>query len=326
MDVKKKAFIYFRANAEIGYGHFSRAKALKEILKNDFEVELISTSNDPNQTFADEILVFPNLKAILSHVKNHEPSFLMIDDYKAIDEENIDLLWQKENLTNHKLCFVLDYEKREYKVDLILSPTGAKFSLNSKLKAFVWPEFSLTSKEFYNNKTRLFSVRKSLVCFGGADPFKITEKFLNQADKAFLKNSSVVCGPLFESERYKAIKTEHLDVKFYKSISQKELNALMNSHTDFICTASGLALEALSTHLPCYAVKVAENQSDLFKLLITHDFLLGGHDHIKNKEIDFGIYTNFSKAQISDKSTFLENSLSTSIENKSFLNHLKNML
>ena len=156
MDIKKKVFIYFRFSSEIGYGHLSRARALLEILKNDFDVKLLTTSNTNEETLEDQIVFFPDVKKMLAHVEKQESSILIVDDYKAIDDQKLDLLWARKDLSGQKLVFVIDYEKRPYNVDLILSPTGAQATLNSKVKSFTWPEYSLVSQFFSTKKPEIF--------------------------------------------------------------------------------------------------------------------------------------------------------------------------
>jgi len=218
-------------------------------------------------------------KQFLTESQLEKNAIYLIDNYDLIADPSLEEVIRKQSALS---AAVIDLKTRVYSFDFILSPAGVEFNAeevaNPRAVVASGFEYYIISKSFKHLWQRSFEKRKTLICFGSADPTHISEAALKTIKKASLAktlNPSLVCGRGFTQSRIDQIKEQHPGIQIYTHLNQKDLNLVMNQHTDLLCASSTICLEAAKTQLPSFAILTAKNQEPFLQNLQKKSLILG---------------------------------------------------
>lgn len=269
MANKRKIFFRADASADIGYGHFVRTLALADMLKENFECTYF-TSN-PTDYMRQEI------EKVCTYVALNEESKLEDFLHQLLGDETVVLdnyfytpeyqLRIKEK--GCRLVCIDDMHDRQYYADIVINhATGlnrSDYDLEPYTQLCTGLDWSLLRKEFINYKPSAATTKRDIfVCFGGSDFCNITTKVLEAISlNEYNCTIHVVLGEANKQrdvlfEIYKDSK-----VKFYSSLSAKQMIDIMSICKIGIIPASGLLWESLKVGLPSIYGYYVDNQMDI---------------------------------------------------------------
>ncbi|MBE3609688.1 UDP-2,4-diacetamido-2,4,6-trideoxy-beta-L-altropyranose hydrolase [Campylobacter californiensis] len=268
-----KTLIRADSSATIGHGHIRRDLVLASHFK-DISFACVRLNGD----IFDEInypkfeLESSNIKYLINLINEQKFKLLIIDHYgiNAKDEKQI-----KEQTGVKILSF--DDEYKEHFCDILLNVNT--FADPQKYEALVPKEceiccgenFMLVRDEFY--KEREIKREKKFdffIAFGGSDvmdlSFKTAQILLSKGHKIAVITTSA--NPNLNALKELAKKNSNLSL----FINSKQIARLMNESHELIISASSFANEALVLGAKFSAVKVAQNQDEIYKWLVKKGF------------------------------------------------------
>lgn len=287
---RKKLIIRVDANDTIGYGHYYRCLSIalmlsgywditfavsapSEFLKmniqdNGFKYRLVESYRyvDPDSRGEETEVPFD-----LSKILTDEYQSVLVDGYffgksyfEQLSKFSQTIYTISDNTDQIISADVIINSAPQAKVKDYDSFNAQYFALGTKY-LMLRPEFILASSEPI--KQRLSS--KLLICFGGADHFRLTEKVtrlsltLNSFDEIHLI-SRIGNSPKNFAELIRD--NENLIVHY--NLSANQIVTLMRTCSLAILPSSGLLYEAIACGLPVVTCWYAKNQKSL------HDFLV----------------------------------------------------
>lgn len=269
--------IYFRADAsaQIGYGHFIRTLAIAEMLKDDFDCKFFTIS--PTEYQVRELEKVCDYCALDSD--NSLPDFLKIlqggeivvlDNYFYTDDYFSSIM-QK----GCKLVVVEPMPSRHYNVDMLLYGTPLdtfKFTKDKRTKLYYGFEYAFLRKEF--RAIKCDQIQRScdiVVCLGGSDPLKLTNKILTRLlDINYDGNIHVIAGDMvFIDDTIKSYISHH------KNLTAKQIVELFDSCRLAILSASTITAEALSRGISVIAGYYVDNQINFYNTLNSRHYIYG---------------------------------------------------
>jgi len=272
----KNKTIIFRAdgNSLTGLGHLYRLFALVEMLSDEFDYVFLTKESS-------EISVIPNnfnLKLIPDSVTyENEPEWLNIeyDPYAHLiiaDGYRFDSLYQSRiKKVGYKLIYIDDLAKEYMYADIVVNHapgfTVKDYSGEDYVYFALGTDYSLLRPVFLkeagcSNEEKKDCIDTVFICFGGADKFNLTEKFVRVLlTMSFIKKIKVVLGA-----SNKDIKLHKLKKKFpqrlevYKNLSEVKLKDIMASCNLAIAPSSTICFELFALKIPVISGFFVENQ------------------------------------------------------------------
>ena len=277
--------ILFRLNSssKIGTGHLMRCLTLAKKYKDckiSFACENLQgnlNSKILQQGYSLEILPDGSSKTLIEVIRKLKIDFLIIDSYE------IDYSFEKtikENCQIKLLCFDDTYEKHYCDILLNHNICAKKSKYKDLVPSFCelrcGKEYTLIRDEFYKEKERKKIKKKHLplrvfIAMGGSDVSNINIKIL----KVLLKNFSfkieiVTTSANANIEELKSFTKDKNSITLH--IDSKELAKLMGQCDFAIITPSVTANEVIFMNLPFVAIKVVDNQQEMYEYMIENNY------------------------------------------------------
>lgn len=275
--------IYFRADAsaQIGYGHFIRTLAIADMLKSEFDCTFFTVS--PTEYQVGEMTKVCNYAALntdtalsefLDLLKGDE--IVVLDNYFYTDDYFRSIL-QK----GCKLVIVGPMSNRHYDVDMLvygIPQDDIKFTKAERTKLYYGFDYAFIRREFFKCENHKIRNNGIVVCLGGADPLRLTNKILQRlVNIEYPETINVIAGD-------KVFIDESLNpfIRQYKNLAASQIVELFDAYRLAILSASTITTEALSRGIPVIAGYYADNQVDFYNTLVDHDYICGLDDIRKN--------------------------------------------
>ena len=275
--------ILFRADSSstIGTGHIMRDLVLAEQFE---DAHIIFATQDlpgninhkiKEQDYAMDPLYSNTIEELINMIKKYSIDMIIIDHYGInFDYEKA----LKEN--TGVIVFVLDDTYEKHYCDILLNHNI--YADSSRYKNLV-PEqcdlrcgvnFILLREEFRFDKTKHTQKTKNIfIAMGGADHsnlnieiLKVLEKFQNIHANVVTTTANQYLNELQEYVTDKENVTLH--------INTGQIARLMNEADFAIVTPSVTLNEIIYLNVPFIAIKTAENQDEMYKYLVKHDYLV----------------------------------------------------
>lgn len=260
MANKQKILFRADASAEIGYGHFIRTLALADMLKDDFEcVFYTQAPSEYQRKECDKICRLVELPAdetrfqlFLDGLKGDE--IVVLDNYFYTTD------YQKAiKSKGSKLVCIDDMHDKHYVADVIVNHglvTPEEYDCEPYTRLCIGSSWSLLRKPFLVPITN--HVRKSqiVVCFGGADPLRLTNKVVSMLLEIGVKQDIVVViGD--KASLDERIKTQ---VTILHNLTAQQMANLFETSEVGILPSSSVRMEAVSRGLKVISGYFVDNQ------------------------------------------------------------------
>lgn len=277
-----KRRIYFRADAgkEIGYGHFIRTLALADMLKDDFDCVFVTQApTDYQKAEVAKVCQLVELPATdekfsLFLDMLHGDEIVVLDNYFYGTEYQ-----QAIKGKGCKLVCIDDMHDKHYVADVVINhglSNKKLFDVEPYTRLCLGYCWALLRKPFYESILQRKEISdidslKILLCFGGVDSFRLTEKFarlLLAWDKKCEITAILGDGYLPDSE----IST--FPINILKNIPASEMANLFSSCDLAILPASTVSLEALSRHSKIAAGYYVDNQKEIYEEYVSRNKII----------------------------------------------------
>ncbi len=286
-----KRKIFFRADAgpEIGYGHFIRTLALADMLKDDFDcVFYTQTPTDYQKKEASTVCPLVELPASDSRLELFL-DMLTGDEIVVLDNYFYTTDYQKKiKEKGCQLVCIDDMHNTHYVADMVINHAmGIKkenFSIEDYTQLCLGTQFALLRRPFLDAikksapKPPKSTIERIAICFGGSDPFHLTEKALEDLlPGPSLQHIDVIVGTHFKSFG----KYNDPRIHFHQSISAQEVANIFSSCDLAIVSASSVCLEALACGAMLAVGWYVDNQHEGYEILNATGWVVGLGDLTK---------------------------------------------
>lgn len=203
--------IYFRADGDpyIGLGHISRSLALAEMLKGHFHLVFLTRAvpaslKNAIHSICDEIIDLPQ-STFDEEAELLAAQYLGPGDIVVLDGYEFSGDYQK-TLKKNQIILIDDGLADHLLADLVINHAGGVSLSDYKLPpysvALLGPHYALMRSPFIEasiKSRQLNAIDQIFVCFGGADPLKLTFKVLEALEMVdFIETVHVVTGAAFQ--------------------------------------------------------------------------------------------------------------------------------
>lgn len=288
--------IYFRANgsSSIGLGHVLRCISLISMIKDKFDCILILNKDIPPQILPTQIKYF--------FIQNDIPEDEIFQIKKIVNSKDILLLdgyefdYSYQKKIKHlvrKLVVVDDFKNRKLCCDVLINHGIKSIKNSNNISYFTGLSYLILRPDFlksiqYPNKIRSTN-NNIFVCFGGSDPFNITDKVL----KTILKNNTfdeifVVIGAANKFNNFLIEKYSNSNIRFYINATSKQIIKLLGNSRIAISTSSTIALEICCTQTPLLCGYINNNQKCIDNLIVSEKcgISIGNWKYTTSKQIN----------------------------------------
>lgn len=289
--------LIFRAEVSqtIGRGHLSRCLAIADMLKHTFEISFVFSHSE--EDFASKLIkdyayfLIDNDNDLL-HILKKEDIF-WIDGYHFSEE------WKKEI---HKLVgkFIEtnDIPYTAEHVDVIFNQTPGlektQFK-DTKAALYLGLDYALLRQNFLETATKPIRLDKGkgiFVCFGGADTFKLGNKFVDELLKNNFKDPIywVTNASTIDEQKYST-----KNVNILSNLSEKEMIHYMTIAKVVLIPSSVLSFEAMAIRKPIFTCYFVDNQKLINKVLLKQELAhgVGYIETEKDVELVISNFLNF---------------------------------
>lgn len=285
---KRKIFFRADADAQIGYGHFTRTLALADMLREYFDCTFFTQSpSEYQQREAEKICTLVALPSDNSRFEKFL-DYLTGEEIVVLDNYFYTTEYQKRiKGKGCKLVCIDDMHDKHYYADIVINHAVGLdrnlYELEPYTELCTGLNWSLLRKEFLKSFTRnQKELRDVFVCLGGSDALNITHKAISGALQIndTLK-VQVVLGDAypFGTEINSAFGNNHR-VCLYKSLSAQGMVELMSACRIGFVSASSLLWETQQVGLPVVYGYYAENQKDICRNNPTIGHSVCAYDYI----------------------------------------------
>ena len=271
--------VLFRADASstIGYGHFIRSLALADMLKDDFDCTFFTVSPSEYQ--------IKEMRGICKYVELKEETkledflaYLTGEEIIVLDNYFFTTDYQREiKAKGCKLVCIDDLHDKHYVADIVINHGVTDYTLfdtEPYTKLCLGLDWALLRAPFLKPITKRKRNNDIVVCFGGADPYRITDKIVS-----ILLNSNI-------NETITVIlgNSTQLNQEFYskinvaKNLTASEMAILFDQAKFGIFSSSGISIEAISRGLPIISGYYIDNQRGLYQTLLKKENVVGVGD------------------------------------------------
>ncbi|WP_026776861.1 hypothetical protein [Polaribacter sp. Hel_I_88] len=284
--------LIFRAEVSqtIGRGHLSRCLAIADMLKNSFDISFVFSRSE--EDFASKLIknyayfLIDNDTDLLDILKKED--IFWIDGYHFSEE------WKKEI---HKLVgeFIEtnDIPYAAENVDVIFNQTPGlektQFK-DTKAALYLGLDYALLRQSFLESAKKTAKNESGngvFICFGGADTFKLGEKFVEELVQRNFKD------PIYWVTNAAALveqKNNSKNVTILSNLNEKEMIHYMSIAKVLLIPSSVLSFEAMAIRKPIFTCYFVDNQKLINKGLLKQE-LANGVGYIETKK-DVEITTN----------------------------------
>jgi len=276
--------IIFRtdSSAKIGTGHIMRDLVLAGYYKKDNVIFACRNLEDninykiTNSGYELEILESNDIDKIIDLINKYKSDLIIIDHYE-IDYRYEKLLKEKTGIE----IFVLDDTYEKHHCDIVLNHNiGADASrykgllpVDTEIRCGI--EYSLIREEFKiekkRKKTKVSSYKNVMIAIGGTDLLNINIDILEVLKK--FKNLKANIVTTTSNQNIDELKSYiDNDDNFNLHINTNKMAKLMNQCDLVITTPSVTINEVYYMNIPFIAIKVADNQKEIYDYLLKNNF------------------------------------------------------
>ncbi len=273
---KRKVFFRADASQTIGHGHFVRSLALADILKEYFDC--IFFTQTPSIYQQKEVEKVCSIVCLPSDDSKFDKFMEYITGEEIIVLDNYYYTSEYQKKIKDKGCLLVhidDIHDRHFYADLIINhgyATQDQYDVEKNTKFCLGPSYALLRKPFFektNNTSRIKG--KWVVCFGGADPYNLTEKAIKVLS---LRNDvTEISAIVSENHPAKSNLVSNRNVTLLSSLSAREMAFQFLSAEYVICSASTVCYEALACGCSVFAGFYVDNQIDFYEGLCKNNFI-----------------------------------------------------
>lgn len=269
--MKKKVYFRADAGASIGYGHFIRSLALADMLKEHFSCTFFTSCPTPYQV--SELAKVCNYVPLSENTKFDDFLALLIgDEIVVLDNYFFTTEYQRQiKARGCSLVCIDDMHDRHYVADVVINQ-GAKdptlFSIDPHTRLCMGYDWLLLRQPFwdvYNSGVRNDNI---VICFGGSDPYCLTEKVLSILSEINVPNRIVA----ISSKSLDLSMYENLNCELRHGLSAEQMADLFSTSLFGIVSASTVFLEGLSQRLPMIVGYYVDNQFNTYKNIESNQY------------------------------------------------------
>lgn len=293
--------VLFRAdgNSIAGLGHLYRLFSLVEILKGSLEFVFLTHETSMCSVIPDAY----NKEVIPKEINiEGEPEWIAVnfspkeyiiiaDGYqfiasyqKIIIEKKYSLIYIDDLAKEHMYADIVINHSPYIKEEHYKKETYTKLALGTKY-ALLRPLFL---KEAKQNKT-VESLDSAFVCFGGADPYNLTQKAVEGLLKvlSFKKIHIVLGGAYKHEEIYNLEKKYPENIKIHQNLAEKDLVEIMKQCNFAIAPASTILYELSCVSMPILSGFYVDNQELIYKGFLNNNAIYKGGNMKDYQILDF---------------------------------------
>ncbi len=281
-----KRKVYFRADADktIGFGHFIRSLALADMLKDEFDCTFFTQS--PTVYQKEEVCKICKLVELPVDDAKFSLFLEILQGDEVVFLDNYFFLSKYQQLIKEKGCKLvcIGGNDRHYYSDVLINYTDIepeKFSVEYYTKLCLGIDWALLRSPFWNvERTRRLlpeKINSVAVCFGGTDPFAITEMVVRHLH-FFFQGIEI---HIIVTDSFGLGRIEYLlksGEVVHTNVSAYEIATIFTSVDIAILSASSIVLEALALQTPVIAGYYIENQKEIYKTLEKRNCIFGVGD------------------------------------------------
>ena len=277
---KHKVFLRADGNSIIGLGHIMRCLSLVEMLNKDFDFEFIVLK--PSDSISSIIKPLAKLYQLqialdmswLERVKS-KTDIVVLDGYHFNAEYQ-----QHIKQFGIKLIMIDDNADMQYYADLIInhgsSTIVSKYRKEGYTRILCGFDYLILRKAFLQvakKPRQIANVDTALICMGGADPKKLTPKYLLAVLKSGLfANVNVLLGGANDALLKNADAVyNYTNVAVHCNLNAFELIDLIRQSQVVICPASTISLEVCCVNAGLLTGTMVDNQENIHRQLIDHN-------------------------------------------------------
>ena len=272
------------ANSKIGMGHMMRCISVAEALREEGEeVRFLVATNDATDILEQKGFAYVVLHTDFENMDSEIPvleTILCEEEKIVVDSYGATKSYFESLKKFGKVIYIDDVRRFFYPVDCVINGNiyGEEIEYNVPMELLGY-RYALLKKEFVharNNKTP----EKILITTGGSDPYKMTEKIIENIlkDEVLKKEQyDVVCGRFSESyETLCELSREYANFHIHKDV--KEMWNLMQS-AKIAITAGGTTMTELSCMgIPIVSFSFVDNQKRIVDTFYNKECAhFGGH-------------------------------------------------
>lgn len=269
--MKPKVYIRADGNSRIGLGHLTRCTALAHMLKEDFEIMVVS------REVPDSMLTENERNGFKWRKISNETEFLdqlNVDHIVVLDGYHFDTEYQKQiKSIGAKLICIDDLHDKKFIADLIINHApGIKpddYQAQPYTQFALGPQYALLRPVFLEQAQKERKIEKIdtlFICFGGSDSENLTESTYRIArDFEIFKKIIVVTGPAYHYlDSMNLLVDTDARIVHYNSVNEEQMLSLMLESDLAIVPASGLLFEVLASEMIALAGYYTENQQKIY--------------------------------------------------------------
>ncbi len=258
-----KRKIIFRADGgtAIGMGHFIRTLALAEMLNEHFHC-IFAISQTTEYQISEIEKVCPK-RIDLPDNDSHFDRFLEYlngDEIVVLDNYYFTTEYQKAIKNKGcKLVCIDDMHDKHYVADIVINHAEgidpSSYSKESYTKLLLGFQYALIRKEFRLPIEPCEKKYSCLLIMGGADPFNLSEKFIQILRENKLEKPIAVVS---------ALKPKTSEACWFYNLNALQISNLMDQSEFGFFPASTVAIEACARRLPFLCGYYINNQKEIY--------------------------------------------------------------
>lgn len=306
-------------NQHIGLGHIYRSIALANILKDKFDIKIVTKSNSllqPINQAEKEVVLIPENTKLIDEPRWFSENFpentiVVLDGYQF--DENYQ---KKIKEFNFKLVYIDDLAQCVQHADIVINHSpGVKksdYRVNCKTYFALGLDFAILRPSFLEfkaeKKVKKATEQSVFVSFGGADPCDFTFKSVKElVEISSITSINVLLGAGYCHDKIYDLKSKK--IKIHKNLNESDVFYLMKNQDLAIVPASTTSMELATLNMPMFLGYFAENQESIYNGFIERNSAIplgdfNEYDFSKLKiEID-----NFNSDRIHSKPIIFNNS------------------
>lgn len=305
--MKPRLCIRTDGNSVMGLGHLMRCFALAQMVKSKFSVCFYCLEIPP--TLAANIISagfeFHKISSDDKFVESvNDEDLVILDGYQFTESFQVEL-----KRVGVILICIDDLHDKHYFADLILNHAPGITSGN--YSAEIYTQFALGSDYVLLRPGFLKAASETdvkhdneiaFICFGGADPRNMTQQVLKiVSSRTQFKEINVVTGSAFtNAETIQSIADKDIRIKYFQSIDDDRMLALMQKSGIAIVPAGGILLECLAAGCNVISGLYVDNQKFIYSNYLQANTFTDAKD-FSEVNIISAIKTAVSKPQVKRK-------------------------
>jgi spore coat polysaccharide biosynthesis predicted glycosyltransferase SpsG len=264
--------IVFRAdgNQKIGLGHLYRVISLIEMLKNNFEILILTKSTSDYEKILHEYNVCVIPSTIEEEINWIKDNFISNENLFLLDGYDFDSEYQKKlKKIAYKIIYIDDFGLKFEYADLVINHSpieiGSQLIKRKNTLYALGTEYSILRPLFLESAKEKLEIQnnfKVLVCFGGADINDLTQRTV----RLLLELESVEEINVILGESYiHFFNLNHPKVKVHKGLNELEIRNRLRENDRVIVPSSTILYEAVSSRKYILSGYYVDNQESIYK-------------------------------------------------------------